>query len=240
MFAVAVALLGLSECILSIEASKHSRADSGNTSTEFDFSLCPQNRNASSSSSNDVPRPRRLTRDEWHRCATHGKSEFRHGKKPMRRRSTMDALPDARGAHVATQAEWKACPHQRSEAIELASKYADLDGDGLICWEEIAQLKSDMLRIPEKFVLLFAAPDRIMKHCAGKDGYISRADFDYYRMSCLRNCESVMDFFYYFVDRAVAVNYKHAPVACSAKKTPEVLAESRAFLESRRMSTSKN
>ena len=114
-------------------------------------------------------------------------------------------------------AEWALCPHQRSDAIECASRYADLNNDSYICWEEVMRLKRDLLTVGEKLVLFFTSPDLIMKHCAGPDDLISRSDFDKYYTTCLRDCGAVERFFKYFCYRAIAQNYKGEPVECKVK-----------------------
>jgi len=118
----------------------------------------------------------------------------------------------------ATAKEWAACPHQRADAIAVAQRYADLDHDGLICGEEIARLKRDMLEYYEKVYLFLAEPDDIMRRCGGGDNYISAADFENSKSSCLRNCKAVMDFFKYFGDRAAARHYSSPPVVCTGVK----------------------
>jgi len=116
-----------------------------------------------------------------------------------------------------TPAEWAACPHQRNDAVECANKYCDLNHDGYLCWEEIVQVKRDLLTVLEKFALFFAAPDQIMRHCAGGDDLIGKDDFAKHTATCLRNCKAVKQFFEYVCDRAVAQNYTGTPVECSVK-----------------------
>lgn len=169
---------------------------------------------------------RRLTSAEWNACGPRAMSEFGHNitGKDQRKRVSVPM-------RVSTPQEWAACPHQREDAVWWAVKYADIDQDGLICWEEVAELKNDLLTTVEKIYLLFSAPDLIMKHCSGDDGYITEADFETYKTTCLRNCESVLNFFEYFADRAVAKkNYRPKPVKCSAKKSPKIIEEGKAAL----------
>lgn len=183
----------------------------------FDLTLCPKNGTAPI---------RRLTPREWKKCHPVSRSEF----ETHSTNSTSRKRAAGRAALVpSSEAEWAACPHKREDALPYLFKYADLNNDGLICYEEISKLKSDMLLWYEKLALIFAQPDQIMKRCAGKDGYISRADFKHYNATCLRNCDSMNDFFEYFVNRAIAQNYKPTPVECSAKMTPELIAEVEAY-----------
>lgn len=179
-----------------------------------------------------VHKQRRLTVDEWKSCGPLALSEFVESNETssdiaLKKRVAVPMRPS-------TPEEWAACPHKREDAIYWAIKYADINGDGLICWEEVAQLKNDLLNTAEKIYLLFSAPDLIMKHCSGNDGYITELDFDKYKATCLRNCESVMNFFDYFVDRAVAKkNYTPKPVKCSAKLSPEIAQQGRESVQRR-------
>lgn len=186
--------------------------------TSFDNSICPKHREHETEQNLTQ---RRLSVDEWKKCGPSAVSEFDEtAYNATHKRISVPMRPS-------TPAEWAACPHQRNEGIKYAVKYCDPDRDGLICWEEVAQAKNDLLSTTEKVFLLFAAPELIMKHCAGDDGYISQKDFEMRRETCLRNCESVLNFYEYFVDRAVAKNYHPEPIRCSAKKTPELIEEGR-------------
>jgi len=188
-------------------------------SAAFDYSICPSKRQ------NETERTltqRRLTVKEWKKCGPTAASEFDETNSTLSQRKRI-SVP----LRPSTAAEWAACPHQRADGIKYAIKYCDPDKDGLICWEEVAQAKNDLLSTSEKVFLLFAAPELIMKHCAGEDGYISQKDFETRRDTCLRNCESVLNFYEYFVDRAVEKNYHPKPIRCSAKKTPELIEEGR-------------
>jgi len=189
--------------------------------TTFDYSICPQN--------GTLEQQRRLTVEEWEMCGPKALSEFMYSERDDEIAKSEPVIAGRKRVAVpmrpSTPEEWAACPHKREEASMWTAKFADIDRDGLVCWEEVAQLARDLLSTPEKLVLVFAGPDIIMKHCAGKDGYISESDLETFKDTCLRNCESILNFYEYFVDRAVAKNYQPKPIKCTAPKTPELIAE---------------
>jgi len=117
----------------------------------------------------------------------------------------------------ATPEEWAACPHSRLEGGLCVMKYADLNNDSYICWEEVVRVKADLLTVVEKIGLFFTQPDDIMRRCAGPDDLISREDFEKYTSTCLRNCEAVERLFKYLCNRAAERNYKGEPVECKVR-----------------------
>ena len=189
------------------------------TARTFDYSACPIHRQNETA---EKLTQRRLSISEWNKCGPTTISECATNETNIsdRKRITAPMRPS-------TPAEWAACPHKREDALRWVIKFCDSDQDGLICWEEVAKAKNELLSTAEKVFLLFAAPELIMKHCAGDDGYISKKDFDTRTDTCLRNCESLLNFYEYFVDKAVAKNYRPKPIKCSAKKTPELVEEGR-------------
>lgn len=190
-------------------------------STTFDYTICPKD--------GKLETQRRLTAEEWEMCGPKALSEFLHSERDDILKSQNATIHGRKRVSVpmrpSTAEEWAACPHKREDASMWAAKFADIDQDGLICWEEVATLARDLLSVSEKVLLVFAGPDVIMSHCAGNDSYISESDLENYKATCLRNCESVINFYELFVDRAVKKNYRPKPIKCTAPKSKALIEE---------------
>ena len=97
------------------------------------------------------------------------------------------------------------CAHKRSDAIACAHKYCDLNKDGFIAKDEVEKVRSHVLYWYEKLGAFFKgeSTDVVMERCDfDGDGLISRRDFDRSRATCLRDCDSINDFFKYICNRA--------------------------------------
>ena len=113
----------------------------------------------------------------------------------------------------------------RDDVLTCLQSYADADGDGEICVEEIVEMKRRLLGPLEKLVSFEHPPSEIMRRCDhNQDGFISRDDFKKSHGTCLKDCAAIRNLFYYGCARAVKQNLvlDKARAKCSATKRPTV------------------
>jgi hypothetical protein len=109
----------------------------------------------------------------------------------------------------------KHCKYTRESAVKCAQKYADLNGDGLICSAEIEALKAAVLWLPERIWSMLHSASNTMEHCDhDRDGYISEHDFYHSTRTCLATCEGLVDFTERICQRAERDNIRLPEVAC--------------------------
>lgn len=108
-----------------------------------------------------------------------------------------------RAYHDANAKSRADCPYNRSDVITVAQKGYDLNGDGLICIDEIITLENHYLSAAEIALLnLIETPETIIRRCdCDNDGCISQWDFENSIDTCLRDCPALRRIKYFLGDR---------------------------------------
>lgn len=93
------------------------------------------------------------------------------------------------------------CKHERTDAVECAIRYLDLNGDDLLSRHELEMMRHRLLYPHERLAMESVAT--VLAHCDhDKDGYISAWDFEQSKKTCLNTCTKVDMFFEYICERA--------------------------------------
>lgn len=109
----------------------------------------------------------------------------------------------------------------REDVLTCLHLYADADGDGEICIEEMVEIRRHTLGPLEKLVSFEHPPSEIMRRCDhNQDGFISPDDLKKSHNTCLKDCPAIRDVFYYVCARAAKQNLQpdKERAKCSAVK----------------------